>query len=159
MQKEDKKSGFRRKGLTLQIFIFALFFCKSADEHDPAVQMQSLCIEVIGPPANQGVHVRGACNTIEEAHYLRQVLGKAVVHGSDTLWIDCQQLTDISYAGQQAIFHVEQQARAAHLVTYWCGLTAELQQRLVATGLALLLRSLPATSYQGPGYRPTPSCR
>lgn len=121
--------------------------------------MQNLHIEVVGPPANQGVYVRGACTTIAEAEYLQQVLGKAIIRGSDTLWIDCQQLTDISYAGQQAVFHVEQQARAAHLVTYWCGLPTGLQQQLAATGLALLLRSLPATSYQGPDYRPTPSCR
>lgn len=112
--------------------------------------VQSLYIEVVGPPPNQGVYVRGTCLSSEEAYYLRQEFRKAIMRGSDTLWVDCQQLTDISYAGQQAIFHVEQQAQAAHLVIYWCGLLPELQQRLAATGLALLLRSLPATSYQGP---------
>ncbi|GGG49219.1 STAS domain-containing protein [Hymenobacter glacieicola] len=111
---------------------------------------QTLTIQFGGPPTNQGISVRGTCTTAEEAQCLQEALAKAIARGSDTLWVDCQQLRSVSYVGQQAIFQAEQQARLAHLIIYWCGMSSALIQELSATGLYLLLRSLPATRYQGP---------
>ncbi|WP_220612531.1 hypothetical protein [Hymenobacter sp. HSC-4F20] len=112
--------------------------------------MQDLRIYVGGGAANQGMSIRGVCTTVDEARCLRGIFEEAITRGSDTLWVDCQQLRDVSYVGQQAIFQVEQLARAAQLIIYWCGLSVHLVQELSATGLYLLLRCLPATSYQGP---------
>lgn len=114
------------------------------------MQARELRIYVGGAAANQGISLQGACTTLEEAHCLRSMFEQAISQGTDTLWVDCQQLQDVSYVGQQAIFQVEQIARAAQLIIYWCGLSGHLVQELSATGLYLLLRCLPATSYQGP---------
>lgn len=106
-------------------------------------------IHVGGHSAGVGISLRGACSGPAEAAYLKQVIGQVIALGSSALWIDCQHVESVSTQGQQAILHVEQQAATVHLPVYWCGFSEHLIQVLSATGLYGILRSMPASSYQG----------
>lgn len=113
---------------------------------------QPLHIEVTGVAAGQEVSLRGACRTPADARDLQQLISRNIFGGAKPLWIDCERLTYISYAGQQAVFRLEQQARAARVPIYWCKLSGLVGEQLAASGLYLLLRSLPGGGFCGAGF-------
>jgi anti-anti-sigma regulatory factor len=110
----------------------------------------SLTIYVGGHSAGTSLSLHGNCTGATEAAHLKQIIAQVITLGSCALWIDCQHVASISTQGQQAILHVEQQAALAHLPVYWCGFSEQLIQELSASGLYGILRSMPASHYQGP---------
>jgi anti-anti-sigma regulatory factor len=97
-----------------------------------------------------GLSLRGSCHGAQDARQLEQALTEVLTAGPAYVWVDCRYLHFLSWHGQRAIFNAHQLARQAHCTLHWCGFSASVLEQLAASGLHLLLNTLPAGSYQGP---------
>lgn len=98
-----------------------------------------------------GVRLRGNCASSEEAAAFVATLQQLIESGARTLWLDCQQVSNLARPGQHAVLQIERLAALHQLVIYWCGFSGRVIQQLSASGLYLLLRNLPASSYRAGG--------
>ena len=107
-----------------------------------------------------GLSLRGSCHGASAARQLEQAVAELVATGAPIIWVDCRHLTFLSWHGQRAIFNANQHGRVSGSVLHWCGMSPAVLRQLADTGLHLLLRVLPAASYQGPAallHEPAPS--
>lgn len=108
----------------------------------------SFAITISPHRGGMSLQLRGTCCQVAEMEQFIQVIEQALQQQVRTLWIDCAHLQQLDRMGQQAILQVERLAAAARVVTYWYGFSSLIIQQLSETGLHLLLRSLPASSYR-----------
>ena len=97
-----------------------------------------------------GVSLRGSCLTSADASCLERGMVPLLATARTQIWIDCQQLESLSPLGQRACLWADNRARAAGVNLSWCGLPPNVLAQLHESGLALLLRIMPATAYRGP---------
>lgn len=108
--------------------------------------MHQLVTHVGGHRGCLGLSLRGSCTTSADAAQLARAASQLLTTRTPQLWVDCQQLLDLSGLGQQALLQADRQARAVGSICYWCGLPPHLHARLAHSGLELL----PATGFRGP---------
>lgn len=128
---------FYRKPLSAH-FLFPSFF------------MDSLSIYSSKQPDCAGLSLRGSCLSNENIQQLEQALSRLNLVAGKSLWIDCRYLEKVNYQGQRVLLWLDTHARTQGLTLYWCGFPAEVLTQLHESGLALLLRLVPAGAYKGP---------
>ncbi|RPD43666.1 hypothetical protein DNI29_23300 [Hymenobacter sediminis] len=94
-----------------------------------------------------GLRLRGNCCSSAEATAFVEAIQHLIQAGTRILWLDCHQISNLAPAGQHAVLQIERLAAFHQLVVYWCGFSGRVIQQLSASGLYLLLRNLPASSY------------
>lgn len=113
------------------------------------MQHAGLVVEVGEYTENPELRLQGSCLAAPAVRQLELAIEWALLNRRAILWIDCHQLQSVDYTDQQAMLRLEQQAHFAGIKLYWCGLSPRVVQQLSVTGLYLLLRSMPAVTYQG----------
>ncbi|MBT9394157.1 STAS domain-containing protein [Hymenobacter sp. NST-14] len=112
--------------------------------------MPSFAIHTGYHQGRAGISLRGSCLDPADANCLEQGLALLLTTARTQIWLDCQQLESLSPLGQRVWLWADNQARAAGVTLYWCGLRPAVLEQLRESGLALLLKMGPATAYQGP---------
>lgn len=114
--------------------------------------MPSLTIHV-GSMRNQvGLSLRGGCVSAADAAQLAQATQHLIQRGAPQAWVDCQRLHALTWLGQRALMEADRTCRDAGITLYWCGLSPRLLRQLCATGLAQVMRLLPAEQFGGPRF-------
>ena len=99
-----------------------------------------------------GLSLRGSCLTPADTAQLEQAAQRVLVSHPERLWVDCQQLEDISPNGLYTLLRTEKLARAAGAVCYWCGLSAHMLNKMATSGMQKLLQLRSAAEFEGPRY-------
>lgn len=99
-----------------------------------------------------GLSLRGACSTPADAAQLEQAAQRLLASRPPRLWVDCQQLLEVSDSGLRVLLRTESLARAAGVVCYWCGVSGHVLGQLTARGLQRLLQLRPASGFEGPRF-------
>jgi len=99
-----------------------------------------------------GLSLRGSCVTPADAAQLEQAAHRLLANRPARLWVDCQQLQDVSVGGLRTLLRTENLARAAGVVCYWCGLPAHVLSKMTTSGLQKLLQFRSAAEFEGPRY-------
>lgn len=99
-----------------------------------------------------GLSLRGSCVTPADTAQFEQAAQRILASRPARLWVDCQQLEDVSMGGLRTLVHTESLARAAGVVCYWCGLSATVLSKVTTNGLQKLLQFRSAAEFEGPRY-------
>lgn len=99
-----------------------------------------------------GLSLRGGCITPADTAQLEQATQRLLASRPQHLWVDCQQLLEVSTSGQRILLRTEGLARAAGVACYWCGLSTHVLTQLAASGLQQVLQLRSAAEFQGPRY-------
>ncbi|MGI4835149.1 MAG: STAS domain-containing protein [Janthinobacterium lividum] len=111
-----------------------------------------LTIHAGGQRGCLGLSLRGSCTTPADVAQLEQATQRLLASHPTRLWVDCQQLLEVSASGQRTLLRTESLARAAGVVCYWCGLSAHVLSQLATSGLQHLLQLRSAAEFEGPRY-------
>jgi anti-anti-sigma regulatory factor len=114
--------------------------------------MRTLTIHLGGHRDSLGLSLRGCCTTIADAAHLEQAVEQLLVKAVPQAWIDCCGLHTLSWLGQRALLHADNNARASSTELYWCGLPPSVLEQLTNSGLASVLHLRPAADFQGPRF-------
>jgi anti-anti-sigma regulatory factor len=114
--------------------------------------MRTLTIHLGGHRDCLGLSLRGTCTTAADAAHLGQAVDQLLTKAVPQAWIDCRGLQSLSWLGQQAILHADNNARATNTELYWCGLPRHVVNQLTESGLASELKLRSAADFQGPRF-------
>jgi len=107
----------------------------------------------IGSCRNQvGFSLRGSCVSATDAVQLARATQHILAQGPPQAWVDCQQLSSLTWLGQRALVEADRSCRDAGTTLYWCGLSPRLLRQLHAGGLEHVMRLMPAESFGGPRF-------
>lgn len=114
--------------------------------------MRSLTIHVGSCRNQMGLSLRGSCVSAADAAQLALATQHLLSQSAPQVWVDCQQLSSLTWLGQRALMEANRTCHNAGITLYWCGLSPRLLRQLRATGLEHVMRLLPAASFGGPRF-------